>query len=107
MIKALANALANERYEFSMGGRTRIYSIVFLYALIFYSESYSQTRIFVRDSTEIKSEFGDVKYSFLYVANIKNTHAKFLVYLIGEKKHGSIALRADQKNDHWIVRREE
>lgn len=51
--------------------------IFFAWLLVFYSDAYSQVQLYFKDSPEIKSEFGDIKYSFTYAASIKTLNLIF------------------------------
>ena len=75
------------------------------WAFIYNSDYYSQAKIFLYTNSEIKTEFGEIRHAFLYVAKTKNSHANFSFYIFGEKKNASVALRVDEANDHWIVRK--
>jgi len=79
--------------------------IIVVWISINFSESYSHGRAFLYTNPEINSEFGRVRYFFLYNARIHNSHADFRYYVFGEKKSGGIALHIDDDNGHWVIRR--
>jgi len=73
--------------------------------LIFTSNAYTEAKKYLYTDPEIRTEFGEIKYSLLYSANIKNEHARFLFYLIGGRKSATVALHASEIDGHWVVAR--
>jgi|GEM_PF-6102756 len=80
--------------------------ISILHVIITRSEPYLNAQAYMENNDQIKSEFGKIKFSLVYVVTIKNSHAKFLIYIIGEKKHSSIKLYGNEQNGAWIIRRD-
>lgn len=72
---------------------------------IYSSAAFAAARQYIYSAPEIESEFGDVDWFFLYMANIKNNHAYFRVYVFGAKKNASVYLHGEENNYKWRIER--
>ena len=75
------------------------------WAIIYNAESYLQAAIFLRSNKVVRNEFGNIQHDFLYSAHIKNEHADFRFYVIGDKKNGGVSLHGNEVDGHWVIQR--
>ena len=73
------------------------------------SDAYKEVRHSIVSSSEIKEEFGNVEFIFLYSFRLNYgdvSRGKFRLFLFGEKKSGVVVLDAEKRASQRVIEME-